>query len=72
MKTRSPEDSFVFLCPLNLNANHFTLLEISEPDRLIYHYDSSAKHCSRTGHVKSSLVRSAVEVRPTSSVGTIR
>ncbi|KAH9204557.1 hypothetical protein DL95DRAFT_451598 [Leptodontidium sp. 2 PMI_412] len=34
----------VFICPLNINANHFTLLEINEQTKMIYHYDSMATH----------------------------
>ena len=32
----------VYICPLNVNANHFTLLEINEQTKMIYHYDSWA------------------------------
>jgi hypothetical protein len=30
----------VYFCPLNINDNHFTLLEINEQERKIYHYNS--------------------------------
>jgi hypothetical protein len=32
----------VYFCPLNLNDNHFTLLDINEQNKKIYHYDSMA------------------------------
>jgi Ulp1 protease family, C-terminal catalytic domain len=32
----------VYFCPLNHNNNHFSLLEINELERKIYHYDSMA------------------------------
>jgi hypothetical protein len=32
----------VYFCPLNHNNNHFSLLEINELERKIYHYDSIA------------------------------
>ncbi|KAL5318079.1 hypothetical protein ACEPPN_015183 [Leptodophora sp. 'Broadleaf-Isolate-01'] len=43
----------VFICPLNINANHFTLLEINEQTKMIYHYNSM--------RTKSTLVRRVVE-----------
>ena len=33
----------VYFCPLNSNNNHFSLLEINEQERKIYHYDSMAQ-----------------------------
>jgi hypothetical protein len=38
------EGLHVYICPLNVNANHFTLLEINEQMKMIYHYDSMARH----------------------------
>jgi hypothetical protein len=32
----------VYICPLNVNADHFTLLEINEQTKIIYHYNSMA------------------------------
>ncbi|KAI9733848.1 MAG: hypothetical protein M1818_007115 [Claussenomyces sp. TS43310] len=32
----------VYICPLNVNANHFTLLKINEQTKITYHYDSLA------------------------------
>src|SRR4030095_4246799 len=42
----------VHFCPLNRNNNHFTLLEINERERKIYHYDSMANHGVIEGKVK--------------------
>lgn len=36
------EGTQVYICPLNVNANHFTLLEINEQTKMINHYDSMA------------------------------
>ncbi|KAF3768343.1 hypothetical protein M406DRAFT_71396 [Cryphonectria parasitica EP155] len=36
------DSRLILLCPLNLNTNHFTLLEINDHARTIYHYDSMA------------------------------
>ena len=47
-----------YFCPLNLNANHFTLLEINEQIKMIYHYDSMAIHRK----TKASLTRRQIEV----------
>ena len=53
----------MFICPLNINANHFTLLEINEQTKMIYHYDSLAAHGVIHRKTKSTLVRRVVEVR---------
>ncbi|RYO95253.1 hypothetical protein DL766_002066 [Monosporascus sp. MC13-8B] len=34
----------IYFCPLNLDTDHFTLLEINEQQRMIYHYNSMAGH----------------------------
>lgn len=52
----------VYICPLNVNANHFTLLEINEQTKMIYHYDSMANHGVIHRKTKSTLVRRVVEV----------
>lgn len=52
----------VYICPLNLNENHFTMLEINEQEKMIYHYDSMATHGTIHGKTKSTPVRRAVEV----------
>jgi hypothetical protein len=52
----------VYICPLNVNANHFTLLEINEQTKTIYHYDSMANHRIIHRKTKSTLVRRVVEV----------
>jgi hypothetical protein len=48
--------------PLNINANHFTLLEINEQTKMIYHYDSMASHKAIHHKTKSTLVRREIEV----------
>lgn len=53
----------VFICPLNINADHFTLLEINEQTKMIYHYDSMASYGIINHKTKSTLVRRVVEVR---------
>jgi hypothetical protein len=52
----------VYICPLNVNANHFTLLEINEQTKMIYHYDSMASHRIIHCKIKSTPVRRVVEV----------
>jgi hypothetical protein len=34
----------MYICPLNVNTNHFTLLEINEQTKVIHYYDSMASH----------------------------
>ncbi|KAH8595137.1 hypothetical protein B0O99DRAFT_159895 [Bisporella sp. PMI_857] len=51
----------VYICPLNVSANHFTLLEINEETKMIYHYDSMASPGIRQRKKKSSLVGRAIE-----------
>ncbi|KAG4438626.1 hypothetical protein IFR05_005870 [Cadophora sp. M221] len=51
----------VFICPLNINANHFTLLKINEQTKIIYHYDSMATHGIIHRKTKSTFVRRVVE-----------
>lgn len=51
----------VYFCPLNQSMNHFTLLEINEHSRMIYHYDSMAKGNFRRG-AGSSRVKRLVQV----------
>jgi hypothetical protein len=53
----------VYICPLNVNANHFTLLEINEQTKMICHYDSRASHGIIHRRTKSTPVRRVVEVR---------
>jgi hypothetical protein len=52
----------VYICPLNINANHFTLLEINEQTKMIYYYDSMASSRIIYRKTKSILVRREVEV----------
>jgi hypothetical protein len=57
-----PEGPQVYICPLNVNADHFTLLEINEQTKMIYHYDSMASHGIIHRKTKSTPVRRVVEV----------
>ena len=52
----------IYFCPLNINTNHFTLLEINEQMRMIYHYDSMAGLNIVRGRKRPTRVREAVEV----------
>jgi hypothetical protein len=52
----------VYFCPLNSNNNHFTLLEINERERKIYHYDSMASKGVIDGTVELSRVGKMVLV----------
>jgi hypothetical protein len=54
---REGKNDQVHLCPLNINANHFTLLEINEQTKTISHYDSMASRKTKT-----TLIRRVVEV----------
>ncbi|GAB1310661.1 hypothetical protein MFIFM68171_00871 [Madurella fahalii] len=51
----------IYLCPLNLNANHFTLLEINEQAKMIYHYDSMANRRIIQRKTKNIRVRQVVK-----------
>jgi hypothetical protein len=57
------EGSQLYLCPLNINNNHFTLLEINEQTKMICHYNSIAATRLLHRKTKSSFVKTAVEVR---------
>ena len=57
-----PDGPQVYICPLNINANHFTLLEINEQTKMIYYYDSMASHGIIHRKTKSTPVRRMVEV----------
>jgi hypothetical protein len=52
----------VYFCPLNRNTNHFSLLEINEQQRRIYHYDSMADQGVIDGRVKQTRVGKIVQV----------
>ena len=52
----------VYLCPLNFHTNHFTLLEINEQTKMIYHYDSMASQRIISRKTKITPVRRVVEV----------
>ncbi|TVY15624.1 hypothetical protein LARI1_G009016 [Lachnellula arida] len=51
----------VYTCPLNINADHFTLLEINEQTKMIYHYNSMASSGIIHRKIKSTPVRRVVE-----------
>lgn len=53
----------VYICPLNVNANYFTLLEINKQTKIIYHYDSIASRRVIHRKITSTPVRRIVEVR---------
>jgi hypothetical protein len=55
------QNILVHLCPLNVNSNHFTLLEINEREKGIYHYDSKAEGVV-DGRIKTQVGKK-VEVR---------
>ncbi len=57
-----PGTLLVYFCPLNRNTNHFTLLEINEQERRIYHYDSMADKGVIDGKVKQTRVGKIVQV----------
>lgn len=52
----------VYFCPLNMNNTHFTLLEINERERKIYHYNSMADQDVIDGRVKLTWVGKMVQV----------
>jgi hypothetical protein len=52
----------IYICPLSVNVNHFSLLEINERTNTISHYDSMASHRIAQRKTKTSLVRQTVEV----------
>jgi hypothetical protein len=53
----------VYICPLNINANHFTLLEINEQTKMIYHYNSMANQGVIHRKTKVTPIRRVVKVR---------
>ncbi|KAN0068072.1 hypothetical protein V8E54_008718 [Elaphomyces granulatus] len=55
------QNILVHFRPLNINSNHFTLLEINEREKVIYHYDSKAKVIV-DGRIKTQVGKK-VEVR---------
>jgi hypothetical protein len=57
------EPPHIYICPLNVTTNHFSLLEINVQSKMIYHYDSLATHGIVQRKTKRSLVRRTVEVR---------
>jgi hypothetical protein len=53
----------VYICPLDVNTNHFTLLEINEQTKMIYYYNSMASNGIIHRKTKSTATRRVVEVR---------
>ena len=56
------QNTLVFVCPLHTNGNHFSLLEINDRERKIYHYDSRADPRVIDGRAKQTLVGKVVQV----------
>lgn len=56
------QNTLVYVCPLHTNGNHFSLLEINERERKIYHYDSKADPRVINGRVKQTSVGKIVQV----------
>ena len=52
----------IYFCPLNHNDKHFSLLEINEPEKKIYHYDSKAMAEVINGTAKPTRVGQIVKV----------
>lgn len=77
---RKDSTKLVFFCPLNLQGNHFTLLEINEQRGTIFHYDSLGLSGSGARQVKRAVeVRHPADgrmkanmARPSSGISTFR
>lgn len=52
----------IYFCPVNVDTNHFTLLEINEQQGMIYHYDSMAGRDVLRGRAKHTRMRVVIEV----------
>ncbi|KAK3687216.1 hypothetical protein B0T22DRAFT_534656 [Podospora appendiculata] len=50
-----------YFCPLHIRNDHFTLLEIDEGTRTIYHYDSLASLSTRRNQSRGALVGGVIE-----------
>jgi hypothetical protein len=57
------QNTLVHFCPLNINGDHFTLLEINERESVIYHYNSMTSQGVIDGRAKQTHVGKIVEVR---------
>jgi len=62
-EARGNDVGLVYLCPLNHNNDHFTLLEINERDKKIRHYNSMAEEGVIDGTLKLTRVGKLVQVR---------
>lgn len=56
------QNILVHFCPLNIEMNHFTLLEINEREGKIFHYDSMATRDIIEGRMKQTRVEKIVRV----------
>jgi hypothetical protein len=61
-QTEHGKNILVYFCSLHTNGNDFSLLEINERERKIYHYDSKADPGVIDGRVKQTPVGKAVQV----------
>jgi len=52
----------MYFCSLSRNTNHFTLLEINEQEKRIYHYDSMANQDIINGKIKQTQMGNIVQV----------
>jgi hypothetical protein len=60
---RQQHQKTIHICPLYINGNHFTLLEVNDRERAVYHYDSMATQAVISGGEKWSRVGHLVQVR---------
>jgi hypothetical protein len=59
---RGRNGNLIYLCPLNVGGDHFTLLEINEEMKMIYHFDSLTSPSVVRGRSRGTSVRKVVEV----------
>jgi hypothetical protein len=56
------QNILVFVCPLHRDGNHFSLLEINDREKKIYHFDSKAYPGVIDGQVQQTRVGKIVQV----------
>ena len=56
------QNILVHFCPLHRDGNHFSLLEINERERKVYHFDSKADPRVIDGQVEQTRVGRTVQV----------
>jgi Ulp1 protease family, C-terminal catalytic domain len=61
-QTQHGQKILIHFCPLNIEANHFTLLEINEREGKIFHYDSMADRDVIEGRIEQTRVEKIVQV----------